>query len=207
MADINRIEWTEFWWKVINHRLADGPSNCWVNLPEAVRYIAGKLDVLPGEARHLLGSEAMPPTVPWVGLAFNKSLNHDNRIEPTAVVIPLPWLTDAEIEFSAGSIWSPIRGPIERVHVEGNHLEAWIGRRVAAAKEPAITKNKGGRPQKYDWDAFDREMMRRANTPDGLPSDRVELTRDMTEWCLNTWGEEPPESMIRDRVARRWPGE
>jgi hypothetical protein len=132
------IEWTEFEWKVVDASLADGPSNCWVNLPEAVRYIAETLDVLPGEAHHLLRSEAMPPAVPWVGLALAKSLNHaDGRMVPIGTVIDASWLTDPEIEFSSGFIMSPRRGPIFLVHVEGNHLEAWLNKKRRAPVIPA----------------------------------------------------------------------
>jgi hypothetical protein len=27
----------------------------------------------------------------------------------------------------------------------------------------------------------------------------------MTEWCMQVWGNEPPESMIRDRIAHLHP--
>lgn len=64
--------------------------------------------------------------------------------------------------------------------------------------------SKGGRPRKYDWDAFVREVVRRANTPDGLP-DRSKLTNDMAQWCLNTWGDQPSDSILRDWVAKLYP--
>ena len=67
-------------------------------------------------------------------------------------------------------------------------------------------KNKGGAPRKYDWAAFIQEVVRIANTPDGLP-DWAQLTKDMKEWCLNNWGIEPAESLILRGIFRsctRW---
>ena len=66
------------------------------------------------------------------------------------------------------------------------------------------TRNAGGRPPKYDWDEFNREVVRRANTPDGLP-DRNMLTRDMREWCIQHWGDEPSDSLLRERIAKIYP--
>jgi hypothetical protein len=77
------------------------------------------------------------------------------------------------------------------------------GTGVMPAKAPA-PRNTGGRPAKYDWDAFDREMMRRANHPDGLP-DRNVLMHEMAEWCREQWGAEPTASTLRARIARLWP--
>jgi hypothetical protein len=58
-----------------------------------------------------------------------------------------------------------------------------------------------GRPRKWNWDQFDREVTRIANTPDGLPENHADLVRTMSSWCLDTWGNEPPDSSIRDRIS------
>ncbi len=75
---------------------------------------------------------------------------------------------------------------------------------AATAAEPQ-RRNAGGRPRMYDWDAFDREIVRIALTPDGFPEKRPELIRHMTDWCERTWGKTPADSMIRDRIARLSP--
>jgi hypothetical protein len=77
-------------------------------------------------------------------------------------------------------------------------LEAVAPATVSRPKHP------GGRPPKYDWAAFDREMMRLANTPDGLPV-RTTLFGHMAQWCTNIWGDAPADSKIRDRIAKRYP--
>jgi hypothetical protein len=62
-------------------------------------------------------------------------------------------------------------------------------------------KNSGGRPPTWNWVAFDGEIARVANTPDGLP-ERHSLTKHMLDWCMNEWGNTPAESGVRDRIAR-----
>ncbi|MDJ0944575.1 MAG: hypothetical protein QNJ30_14010 [Kiloniellales bacterium] len=57
-----------------------------------------------------------------------------------------------------------------------------------------------GRPRKYDWDAFYREVIRIANLPDGLPATQAELDRTMAEWFQRTYGQEPSESVLKERV-------
>jgi hypothetical protein len=58
-----------------------------------------------------------------------------------------------------------------------------------------------GRPPKWKWGDFDREVTRIANTPDGLPENQADLVRTMSGWCLDTWGDEPADSLMRDRIS------
>jgi hypothetical protein len=78
----------------------------------------------------------------------------------------------------------------------------WVSVAVTAAAH--ATRDEGGRPPTYDWIAFDAEVVRMGNTPDGLPS-RRELMHHMGEWCVATWGHQPAESMLRDRIRRLYP--
>jgi hypothetical protein len=77
-------------------------------------------------------------------------------------------------------------------------------REAVALATVSRPKHPGGRPPKYDWAAFDCEMIRLANTPDGLP-DRATLFGHMAQWCTNKWGDAPADSKIRDRIAKRYP--
>lgn len=61
--------------------------------------------------------------------------------------------------------------------------------------------NRRGRPKKHDWESFLREVVRIANCPDGLPERMAQLEQAMAIWCLETWGYEPSESQIRDKLA------
>jgi len=63
-------------------------------------------------------------------------------------------------------------------------------------------RNPGGRPPKYDWDAFYCEVVRIANAPDGLPEKPADLQRQMAEWFQDAYAMEPAESEIKKRVRR-----
>lgn len=76
------------------------------------------------------------------------------------------------------------------------------------------SKNPGGRPQKYDWDAFWIEIVRIAdmdNLPqkiDGPQIDKARLTTIMKTWCSRNWDEEPSDALIRNKIAKipsNWP--
>jgi hypothetical protein len=64
-------------------------------------------------------------------------------------------------------------------------------------------KSKGGRPKLYDTDALVREIVRRANSIDGLPKTRADLQRELAQWCVDHWGAEPSDSQMREYL-RRW---
>ena len=63
-------------------------------------------------------------------------------------------------------------------------------------------KSRGGRPQEYDWDAFTIEIIRLANTPDGLPPKQADLIGQMLQWCENQWEKQPAESSVKSRISR-----
>jgi len=67
-----------------------------------------------------------------------------------------------------------------------------------------IVKHPGGRPEKWDWIAFAAEMVRLANTPDGLDG-RPAVTKLMKQWCMDNWGDEPSDSMIHDKMSVLYP--
>ena len=75
----------------------------------------------------------------------------------------------------------------------------------------ARAANKGGRPRKYDWDAFTREIIRTANSPDGLPTDpsggidRAAIQRQMLDWCAKNWLDVPADSVVRERLSKILP--
>ncbi|MBA5777029.1 hypothetical protein H2509_07780 [Stappia sp. F7233] len=63
-------------------------------------------------------------------------------------------------------------------------------------------KNRGGRPQEYDWDSFTMEIVRLANGLDGLPDKQADLIRMMLQWFTDTYGAEPAESSVKERVSK-----
>lgn len=46
------------------------------------------------------------------------------------------------------------------------------------------------------------EIIRRANTPDGLPATQADLIRDMLQWFVETEGKEPAESAVKSRISK-----
>ncbi len=65
----------------------------------------------------------------------------------------------------------------------------------------ASLKDVGGRPLKYDWEKFWREVVLIANTLDGLPDKPADLVTEMMEWCENNFDPKIGESSVRRRVA------
>ncbi len=59
-----------------------------------------------------------------------------------------------------------------------------------------------GRPPGYDWDSFIFEIIRIANTPDGLPETQADLVRIMLQWFSETAGGEPAESSVKARISK-----
>ena len=65
--------------------------------------------------------------------------------------------------------------------------------------EIKMPQERPGAKPKYNWDEFFTELVVRADL-DGLPETQAELQREMAQWCTDTWGEEPGESMISGKI-------
>ena len=63
-------------------------------------------------------------------------------------------------------------------------------------------KSKGGRPREYDWDALTIEIIRIANSPDGLPETQAEIIEQLLQWCENAWGKQPADSSVKSRISK-----
>ena len=58
-----------------------------------------------------------------------------------------------------------------------------------------------GRPRAHDWDTFHREVIRIANTVDGLPESQADLVRTMSGWWQTKLGDEPANSSLREKIS------
>ena len=77
---------------------------------------------------------------------------------------------------------------------------------AVAPESNRAPKGKPGRQPDYDWDAFIREMMRLANSINGLPEPRARIADHMAEWCQQKWGDKTPvDSTIREHIAKWLP--
>jgi hypothetical protein len=107
--------------------------------------------------------------------------------------------------------------PFEPVQIEA--LVARDAGPIAPAKDAPVEAASGrpasrrGRRPKYDWDAFDAELVRIVGLNgllDSLSDDeqwksQADLERHMADWCQTRWGEAgvPAESTIREHVSKR----
>ncbi len=82
---------------------------------------------------------------------------------------------------------------LAELHLRTADALEWIGGRGKAARPQ-------GRPPKYLWYDFLREVVRRADL-DGLPEKQADLEKQMQEWCASEWGQEPTVSAIREIIA------
>jgi len=77
--------------------------------------------------------------------------------------------------------------------------------RTTDSREPTATpriqpQSRSGRPPKYPWDEFFSEVIVRADL-DGLPEKQSDLVSQMAQWCLDNWGDQPAESVLKERTA------
>jgi hypothetical protein len=61
-------------------------------------------------------------------------------------------------------------------------------------------KNKGGRPSEWDWNSFTLEIIRIANSPDGLPETRAGLAEIMRDWFIGQCDSHPADTTLEDRI-------
>jgi hypothetical protein len=116
--------------KAINSGLRGDKPNRWIELYKAVDLVAETLGMLPGPARELVQKEAIPPAVPWVGEVYRTWNDGTTYLMPTE--IRQAEVTGADIHFGAQSMKSPANeGIIFEIHIEQNHLEAWLEKRKA----------------------------------------------------------------------------
>jgi hypothetical protein len=82
-----------------------------------------------------------------------------------------------------------------------HHRELLLIKTPEQKAQRVPSKGKGGRPPKFDWDTFYCEIIRIANSPDGLPDKQSELEVIMLDWCSLEWGDAPGESTVRHKVS------
>ena len=84
----------------------------------------------------------------------------------------------------------------EMTEVRSADVESWENRLLGVKG-----KSSGGRPPVYDWQGFDREIIRIANQPDGLPPKQVTLINTMRDWAETNWGKSPDDGMLKMHIS------
>lgn len=82
-------------------------------------------------------------------------------------------------------------------YVKTVDLDEWVNRIKGTKKI-----NKGGAPPTYDWTTFYFEIIRRANTSDGLPEKQVELIDQMLQWASTSGFGAPALSTVSDKISK-----
>ena len=140
----------------------------------------------------------------------------ENRRQSTGFRVAIPKGKNADASASAGQVreeiprawWNKTAGSsyVSDViaYYEANELWSnWGAKYIDVLVSDPIqqkTKNNGGRPAEYNWEEFQVEIVRLANTPDGLPT-RAQLTKHLKDWCSANWLKEPPDSLLREHIA------
>ncbi len=134
-----------------------------------------------------------------------------HRDHKKRVPLPVEFLKDgAYIELLSGHLRADPLLEKHGLYDRPTYREVGIDRdaffKALAAAEPPSTRRRGARP-KYDWPAFRAEVAE-VTRRDDLPTIQADLERAMTDWCVETWGEDncPGESTIRAQVSRYYPG-
>jgi hypothetical protein len=125
-------------WDSINYRLQGPKPKRWISLNDAVWIIAQKLKLQQDEARELLQKEALPPAVPWVGL-WCAMLWNGRPFLPRPKKIDRATAEAGEVNFNF--TYADIGLPADKIqildiHIELNHLEAWLEKRMAPVGQP-----------------------------------------------------------------------
>jgi hypothetical protein len=177
---------------------------------------AGAVDAVMREIIHAVRAGELPYRIP-VKPRLNRI--HREQLPPglgrpfldfsTSHLIVVDDWDAAEADWQDGTVggWEKRDGNRERVPI----TPSWAAIRTVAPKllkrEIAVVPSRkgiGGAPSRYDWWEFAREVVRLANTPDGLPNP-PELLNHMRNWCLENWLKEPGDSTLRDYLSKLTP--
>lgn len=106
------------------------------------------------------------------------------------------------VNWDEGTIAPPSEHATYEIEVWWTEVERRFGQTTDESR-PA-SKDRGGRPPKYDWVPFYAEIIRIANDIDGLPERHV-LVRQMMDWWSAQVDSPPSESVVRDRISAVYP--
>ena len=103
--------------------------------------------------------------------------------------------------------FSPACG--DEVCFQDKWIEVWVYSesriRNQSNKDEANARVKGspGRKPMWAWDGAMAHLLKIANLPDGLPETQADIERLVADWFIETAGDHPSESTIREKV-RSW---
>lgn len=75
----------------------------------------------------------------------------------------------------------------------------------AVTPDTPKTKNRVGRPEKWNWTKAHDELLLKANTPDGLPETKERLIEFVIDCLTDEKGEAPARSTVQDWLNKSYP--
>lgn len=108
---------------------------------------------------------------------------------------------DHEYQFELESMWSEVASLLNSA---GYSIPTSLPKKNERETQE---RARGGRPAIWDWDGATQEMVRVANTPDGLPDKQADMIRHLSEWFSKNHkdGNQPDEGQIKKHVRKFWP--
>lgn len=155
---------------------------------EALRVVHDRLNLANGQRNPLFFALSECAILPEIRENEKWRLAKNGEWEKLSVWFPSPYM---------GGPQSPEVGEIAHTNIR---LASADIDRLWPLIETNEKKQRGGRPP-LDWESFLIEIVRLANLPDGLPSKQSDLEQTMLQWCAKTWGKEPGESTVRQKVS------
>jgi hypothetical protein len=155
----------------------------WITLAEVEAIVGGGVE----ERRAKIRQGGLAGDLRWTREVFENGL--------TRWVRPTDWLPEPEWE----------RGRLGRLR---GHFDE-RGVRVEVRRDCAVScfgiaetaQNRGGRPPKWDWDAFWVELCALVHE-EGVPATQAELVGKLHQWFIDQSDKAPAESEIKRRVSK-----
>lgn len=118
-------------------------------------------------------------------------------------IIPAEFFDAAIPDLNANSLEARHDAYYDIRVAEARHVNP--GTSAPVSNVMAESKSSGGRPAKYDWWAFRKELIRGAWA--GEFENRRQIRDHMTKWCSINWVEQPDESTLRAEFSKLLPDE
>ncbi|MBV9630365.1 MAG: hypothetical protein JO230_19895 [Xanthobacteraceae bacterium] len=192
-------------------RFSDAKNALWTALTRGLLEAEGRFSVL--SPSHAKASDYSKLVLPYNGDVWRKLFTeHESKFEKdTGTVLltrsrtripPKAWHAEG-YDWDEGVLrsngWAKFPAHFRGVSV---NIATLIRRDEPPAQTlPVSVASSAGRKAKYNWEAFYVEIVSRANHLDGLPESQAELVRDMSLWSQYEWGEEPSESLIKEKIS------
>jgi hypothetical protein len=109
-----------------------------------------------------------------------------------------PLLYDWNEDLLHTPMLAPTHAAFNRVCVKTQQLARILRDEIDGGTSLTAPRRRGA---SYKWEDFTAEIVSIANHPDGLPETQADLVDRMASWCLERWGKQPAESMLKAKIS------